>query len=98
MTFSPILKIKIPIFKKIIFFFEDWVYTESTHTQAMYMVTFSFNLMAIVCVILIANLLFFLLTKNDIIVHYKKFPNLGFTMLLFQISKALGPFPKLSNP
>ena len=37
------------------------------------MVTFSFNLMAIVCVI--ANLL--LLTKNDIILHYKKFPNLG---------------------
>ena len=40
------------------------------------MVTFSFNLMAIVCVIHVANL--FLLTKNDIkFMHYNKFPNLG---------------------
>ena len=37
------------------------------------MVTFSFNLMAIVCVI--GNL--FLLTKNDMILHYNKFPNVG---------------------
>ena len=37
-----------------------------------HMVTCSFSLMAIVCVI--ANLL---LTKNDIIVRYNKFPNLG---------------------
>ena len=39
------------------------------------MVTFSFNLMAIICVI--ANLFVFLLTKNDIIEYYNKFPNLG---------------------
>ena len=44
-----------------------------THTHTHYMVTFSFNLMAKECVI--ANL--FLLTKNDIIVCYNKFPNLG---------------------
>ena len=39
------------------------------------MVTF-FNLMAVVCVGVIANW-FLLLTKNDIIVHYNKFSNLG---------------------
>ena len=39
-----------------------------------YMMTSSLNLMAIVCVI--ANL-FFDLPKNDIVVHYNKFPDLG---------------------
>ena len=43
-----------------------------SHTSNMVM--FCFDLMAIVCVI--ANLLI-LFTKNDIIVHYNKFPNLG---------------------
>ena len=38
------------------------------------MVTFSFNLMAIVCVI---DHLFFLFTKKDIIVHNNMFPSLG---------------------
>ena len=38
------------------------------------MVTFSFNLMETACVV--AEFVF-LLTKNDIIVHYNKFPNLG---------------------
>ena len=37
------------------------------------MVTFSFNLMTIVCVIAVVV---FLLTKNDIIVNYYNFPNL----------------------
>ena len=71
MTFFPILKKKIPIFKKK-FFFEDWDF-HSVNTHTSYMVTFSFNLMAIVCVITH----FLLLTKNDTIVHYNKFPNLG---------------------
>ena len=72
-AFFPILK-KISIFKKKKFFFlKIEISFQSTHTQASYMVTFSFNLMAIVYVI--ANL--FLLTKNGIIVHYNTFPNLG---------------------
>ena len=57
-----------PILKKnpyLLFFFIFFL------KIGIFMVTFSFNLIAIVCVI--ANL--FLLTKNDIIVHYYKFPN-----------------------
>ena len=70
MTFFPILK-KIPIFKKKKNYFEDWNF-HSVSTHKSYMVMSSFILMARVCVI--AN---FLLTKNDIIVHNNKFPNLG---------------------
>ena len=43
------------------------------HTYICYMVTFSFNLMATVCVI--AHLFF--IDQNDIIVHYSIFPNVG---------------------
>ena len=66
MAFFPILK-KFPNLQKKIFFEDLDFYSVNAHTS--YMVTFSFNLMAIVCVI--ANM-FSLLTKNDIIVHYKK--------------------------
>ena len=55
------------------------------------MVKFSFDLIAIVCVI--ANL--FLLTKNDIIVHYNKFPNLGVYHATFLNLK--GPKPPSQN-
>ena len=51
---------------KKIFFFGRMGFSFNQHTHTSYMVIFSFNLMAIVC--LIANL-FFLLTKNDIIMH-----------------------------
>ena len=54
-----------PIFN----FFNDWDF-HSVNTHTSYMVTFSFNLMSIVCVI--ANLFF--IYKHDIIVHYNKFP------------------------
>ena len=57
----------------VLFFFRLEFHSVSMHRH--YMVTFSFNLMAIECVI--ANYFFLLLTKNDIIVHYIKFPNLG---------------------
>ena len=70
--------------KKKFFFFEDWDF-HSVNTHTSYMVTFSFNLMAIVCVI--AN--FFLFTKNDIIVHFNKFPNLGVYQATF--SNLKGP-------
>ena len=52
------------------------------------MVTFSVNLMAIVCVI--ANLFF--IDQNDIIVHYKKVPNLGVCNL-----KGPRPLPKIAK-
>ena len=60
------------------------------------MVMFSFNLIAIVCVI--ANL--FLLTKIDIIVHFNKFLNLGvyprgLPRYFSQSERPSGPFPKL---
>ena len=45
---------------------------QSTHAHKLHGDVLLQVLMAIVCVI--ANL-FFLLTKNDIIVHYNKFPN-----------------------
>ena len=68
---SPFPNFANKIFKKKKNFEDRDFHSINTHTS--YMVTFSFNLMAIVCVI--ANL--FLYTKNDIIVHYNKFPNLG---------------------
>ena len=52
------------------FFLKIGISIQSTHTHTSFMVTFSFNLMTIVCVI--AKL--FLLTTNDIIVHYNKIP------------------------
>ena len=61
-----------------LFFVEDLGF-HSVNTHTSHMVMFSFKLMAIVY---LANL-FFLLTKNDIIVHYNKIPNI--TMLLFPI-------------
>ena len=39
----------------------------------------------------------FLLTKDDIIVYYNKFPNLGVTALIFPISKVLGPLSKIAK-
>ena len=57
-VFFPNLK-KNPNLPKKYFFFEDWdFYSVNTniHTHTSYMVMFSFNLMAIVCVI--ANLFF----------------------------------------
>ena len=62
---------KILIFKNN--FFEYWDF-HSVNTHTSFMVMFSFNLMAKVYVI--ANL-FFLLTQNDIIVYFYKFPNFG---------------------
>ena len=54
------------------FFFEEWdLHSVNTHTS--YMVTFTFNLMAILCVIAKLNL-FFLLTKNDILCTTTNFP------------------------
>ena len=54
--FFPILK-KNPNLQKKIFFVEDWdFHSVTTHTHTSYMVNFSFNLMAIVCVV--ANLFF----------------------------------------
>ena len=64
----PNSKKKKTIFKKNYFFLN--FHSITTHTSNK--VTFSFNLMAIVCVI--ANL-FFKLTENAIIVHYNKFLN-----------------------
>ena len=55
------------------------------------MVAFPFNLMAIV--FLIANL--FLMTKNDIIVHYNKFPNLGVYHTTFPNLKGPRALPKI---
>ena len=52
--------------------FEDWDFI-SVNTQTNYMVMFSFNVMAIVCVI---AYLFFIDHKLQI-VHYNIFPNLG---------------------
>ena len=68
-------KKNIPNFQKR-FFFEDWDF-HSVNTHTSYMVRF-FNLIAIVCVRVMANWLL-LLTKNDIIEHYidNKFSNLG---------------------
>ena len=76
MTFFPILKKNPNLAKKNNkhSFWEDWDF-HSVNSHTSYMVAFSFNLMAIVCVISI--FFFFLLTKNDIIVHNNKFPNLG---------------------
>ena len=71
MIFFPILKKKSQSSKKN-FFFEDWDF-HSVNTHTSHMVMLSFNLMAIECVIAI----FFLLTKNDINVHYNTFPKLG---------------------
>ena len=85
MTFFPILtKKKNANLKKKCFFLKIAIFIQSTHTTS-YMVTFSFNLMAIVCVI--ANLFVFLLTKNEIIVHYNKFPKLGVYHTTFPILK-----------
>ena len=56
------------------FFFENWdFHSVNVNTHTSYMVTFSFNLIAIVCVI--ANCFF--IDKNDLIMHFNKFPNLG---------------------
>ena len=63
---------------------------QHTHTSCMGM--FSFNLMAIVCVIAI-----FLLTKNDIIVHYIKFPNLGIYHNNFPNLKGPRALPKIAK-
>ena len=76
------------------------IFIKSPHTHATWLQSttfesyYSFNcLMAKVCVI--ANL-FFLFTKKDIIVHYNKFPNLGFYRTNFPNLKShLGPFTKL---
>ena len=83
MTFFPILKKKIQpnLKKKIIFFLEDQGFSFSHHSQATWWQSttiesyFSFNFLMAkvkynVCVI-IANLfcLFFLLTKNGLVVH-----------------------------
>ena len=57
------------------FFFFRFIFSHNTHTSYMVTSYFYFNLMAKVLGV-ITNL-FFLLTKNDIIVHYNKFPNLG---------------------
>ena len=55
--------------------------------------TFSFNLMALVCVI--AKL--FLLTKNDILEHYNKFPNLGVYPANFPNLKGPKALPKIEK-
>ena len=65
--FFPILKTKSQSSKKKFFFLKIGIFIQSTHRR--YMVTFSFNLMAIECIV---N---FLLINNDIIVHFKKFLN-----------------------
>ena len=57
------------------------------------MVMFSFILMAIVCVI--AD--FFLLTKNDIIVHYNKLPNFRVYHATFPKLKSPGSLPKIEK-
>ena len=90
MTFFSVLK-KSP--NLIFFFFEDWDF-HSVNTHTSYMVIFSFNLMAILCVI--AD--FFLLNQNDIIENYNKFPNLGVYHANF--SNLKGPragLPKLAK-
>ena len=66
-VFFPNFEKKIQIFNNF-FFFGSLVFSFSQHTS--YMVTFFFNLMAIVCVVVF----FFLLTKNDITVHLTNFP------------------------
>ena len=53
------------------------------------MVKYSFNLKAIVCCVQ------FLLTRNDVIVHYNKFPNLGVYHVTFPNLK--GPFAPSKN-
>ena len=58
--FSPNFKNNPNLQKKIycdFFFFEDWDF-HSVNTHIHYMVTFSFTLMAIVCVIHVANVFF----------------------------------------
>ena len=93
MIFFPILK-KNPNLH--FFCFEDWDF-HSINTHTSYLVTFSFNLMETACVV--AEFVF-LLTKNEIIVHYNKFPNLGVYHATFPNLKGpRGPFPKLQkNP
>ena len=96
---------KIPLFKKKKRFFFCFVFLmigifiQPPHTCNLLTIAsyFSFNfLMAKVCVI--ANC-FFLLTKNDIIVHYNKFPNFGVYRATFPNLKGTlkGPLPKIAK-
>ena len=91
MTFFQISKKNPNLQKKYFVVVEDWDF-HSVNTHTRYMVMFSFNLMAILCVIVYC----FLLTKIDIIMHYNKFPNLGVCRASFpNLKGSRACFPKL---
>ena len=79
MTFSPILKKK-QSSKKKKFFFAGWdFHSVTTHTSYMKTIYFCivFLLQCFDGKSISKSLFVFLLTKNDTIVYYNKFPNLG---------------------
>ena len=79
---------KNPNLQKSDFFWNLWFfYSVKIHKKVSYMVKFFFNL---------CNRCF-LLIKNDIIVRYNKFPNLGVYQATFPNLKGLGPLPKIAK-